>query len=189
MINENRLSSETIFGIFIGGRAMPVNKDHDFESGGIGIQDPSQGLNYQIWESVLQDDNVILSSATTNEFIAYTGSNITEISFTFDRNMNFTLAFIQNGEAKLHWYDSQLGAMTTTNFGSSVSSPRVSLDDKRDLQSAISDVIFAYVKNNNLCYRQQRDRFQTEYILKTGGVNKLKKFGMNSKYRLQFLIE
>ena len=168
---------------------MPINKDHDFESGGIGIQDPSEGLNYQIWEAVLSDDNVVLSSPNTPKFIAYTGSNITEISFTFDRNMNFTLAFIQNGEAKLYWYDSQLGAMTTTNYGATVSSPRVSLDDKRDLQSAVSDVIFAYVKDNNLCYRQQRDRFQTEYILKSGGVNKLKKFGINTKYRLQFLIE
>lgn len=189
MLPDNALSTTTVAGILIGGRSYPVNKQRDFEDGGIYIQDSSEGLQYQVWEAILHDDNVILKSETTPKFIAYTGSNITEISFTFDRNMNFTLAFVQNGKSKLYWYDSQLGAMTTTNFGSTVSSPRVSLDDKRDLQSAVSDVIFAYVKNNNLCYRQQRDRYQTEYILKTGGVNKLKKFGMNSKYRLQFLIE
>ena len=189
MLPDNSLSSSAIFGALVGGRAMQVNKDRDFESGGVGIQDPSKGLNYQIWQAILHNENVILSSNNTPEFVAYSGSGISEISFTFDRNMNFTLAFVQNGEAKLYWYDSQLGAMTTTNYGPAVSSPRVSLDDKRDLQSSISDVIFAYVKDQSLCYRQQRDRFQTEYVLKSGGVNKLKKFGMNTKLRLQFLIE
>lgn len=189
MLPDNVLSSEAIFGTLIGGRAMPVNKDRDFETGGVGIQDPSAGLNYQIWQAVLSDDKVILSSSNTPSFFAYSGAGLSEISFTFDRNMNFTLAFVQNGESKLYWYDSSVGGMVTTNYGPTVSSPRVSLDDKRDLQSAVSDVIFAYVKDQSLCYRQQRDRFQTEYVLKSGGVNKLKKFGMNSKLRLQFLIE
>jgi len=78
--------------------------------------------------------------------------------------------------------------MTITNFGSSVSSPKLTMDDKRESQSASNDIIFAYVKSGSLYYRQQRDRFQTEYFLRSG-VAKLKKIGMNDKLRLQFLWE
>lgn len=190
MIPDNRLSTSAVYGSLIGGRSYPVNKNRDFEWGGIYIQDPSEGLMYQVWEAVLRDDNVLLKSETTPEFIAYTGANITEISFTFDQNMNFTLAFVQDGIAKLYWYDSAVSGFTTTSFGTSVISPKVSLDDKRPTQSAISDVIFTYVKNGNLYYRQQRDRFTVEYLLDGRGViNRIKKFGMNNKLRLQWQVE
>jgi len=103
--------------------------------------------------------------------------------------MNVALAFVQGGESKFYWYDSNLGAMTVTNFGSSVITPRVSHDDKRDMQSASSDVILAYVKNSSLYFRMQRDRYQIEYLLKSGDCKGLIKIGMNSKLRLQFLLE
>lgn len=189
MIPEYKLSSSSVYAPFIGGRAGSIKKDVDFESGGIAISDPSQGLNYQTWKAYLHDYNVILSSSTQQEFIAYTGDGITEISFTFDRNMNFTLAFVQNCEAKLYWYDSSIPGMTVTNFGTSYSNPRVTLDDKRDISSNSSDIIFAYVKNSGLYYRMQRDRYEVEYELIKSGIKKLKKIGMNNKLRLQFLIE
>ncbi len=189
MLPDNELSGSVVYAPFIGGRAKSIAKDVDYTSGGIAISDPSEGLDYQIWKAYLQDDNVILSSATQHEFIAYTGANITEISFAFDSNMNFTLAFVQNGEAKLHWYDSSSGGMVTTSFGSDYLSPKTTLDDKRDLQSSIRDVIFSYVKNNNLYFRMQRDRYEVEYLLKEGGINRIKKIGMNNKLRLQFLVE
>lgn len=91
---------------------------------------------------------------------------------------------------QLYWYDSTVSGFTTTSFGSSVISPKVSLDDKRPKQSAIADVILTYVKNGNLYYRQQRDRFTVEYLLDDSGIiNRIKKFGMNNKLRLQWQVE
>ena len=188
MLPDNVLSTSVVKGLFIGGRAYPVTSFYDYENGGIAIQDASKGLNYQVWKAYIDINDVILSSDTQPEFVAYTAVGIEEISFTFDRNMNFTLAFVQNGEAKLYWYDSAIAGMTVTNFGTAVSSPKVTHDDKRDLESSSSDVIFAYVKNGNLYYRQQRDRFATEYLLMEG-VSVLKKIGMSDKLRLQFLYE
>jgi len=189
MFFENRLSSDSIRGAFIGGRAFPVAKDADYEIGGKALYDPSEGLNYQVWRCRLINDGVVLYDEKNNATTIYTGADISEISFSFDRNMNIALAFVQGGESKFYWYDSSLGAMTVTNFGSSVITPRVSHDDKRDTQSASSDVILAYVKNSSLYFRAQRDRYQTEYLLKSGDCKGLIKIGMNSKLRLQFLLE
>ena len=43
--------------------------------------------------------------------------------------------------------------------------PRVTLDDKRRGQTSSSDVILAYLRAGSLYYRQQRDRYLTEYLL------------------------
>lgn len=188
MIPDNSLSSSSIYGRFINGRSYPVTNFVDYETGGIGIQDPSEGLLYQVWKARLENDHVYISSDNTPEYLIFSGSGITEISFAFDQNMRFNLAYVENGESKLYWYDSSIPAMTITNFGSSVSSPKLTMDDKRELQSANNDIIFAYVKSGSLYFRQQRDRFQTEYFLRSG-VAKLKKIGMNDKLRLQFMWE
>jgi len=188
MIKNNSLSSDVVSGNFINGRFYPVSEFIDYESGGVAIQDPSKGLLYQIWSARLENDHVYISSGNTTEYSIFSGSNITEISFTFDQNMRFTLSYVEGGDSKLYWYDSAIPGMTITNFGTSFKNPRITIDDKRATQTSNSDIIMAYIKNGNLYYRQQRDRFNTEYLLKTG-VSKLKKIGMNDKLRLQFLTE
>lgn len=188
MIKNNSLSLAVVEGMFINGRHYPVTNSSDCESGGVAIQDPSEGLLYQVWKARLENDHVYISAENTPEYSIFSGSGITEISFSFDQNMRFTLAYVENGNAKLYWYDSTTQGMTITNFGSSVKNPRITLDDKRSTQSENSDIIMVYIKNMNLYYRQQRDRFSVEYLLKTG-VSKLKKIGMNDKLRLQFLTE
>jgi hypothetical protein len=67
-------------------------------------------------------------------------------------------------------------------------SPRLTLDDKRSSQFGNSDVMFGYMRGQSLCYRQQRDRYTIERVLRTDLPEdiRLKNIGMMSNWRLKF---
>ncbi len=184
------LSSRPVSSPFLGGRTQLVRAIEDFETGGIALQDPSRGLQYQTWRAriVKHNTQIVLDAEQVPANVFITGNNLTEVSLTFDRNMRPAIAYVEDGMAKLYWYDAIQSAPVTTSYPGIIT-PRVSLDDKRPLQSAVSDVIFAYLKNNGLYYRQQRDRYQQEYLLQAN-INSpgLIKIGMNRQLRLQFLL-
>jgi hypothetical protein len=188
MIPEDILSTTPVPAPIVGARDYPITPTLDFEDGGIGISDPSEGLNYQVWKAVIQDTrNVYLEAANTPRFILYAGEGITEISFTFDQNMRPVLVFVEEGRPKMRWYDSSAGEQVVTLLDKNMVNPRVFLDDKRILETGKSDIILGYIRANNLYFRMQRDRFGVEYLLKKK-INSLHKIGMNSQLRLQFMI-
>ena len=115
---------------------------------------------------------------------------ITEIDLTFDQNMRPCVAFVSDSIPKLYWYDTKIGDFNITTF-SGILSPRVSLDDKRDFNISNSDIIFAYIKNNGLYYRQQRERFTVEHLLKSYQNNHSKllwRIGMGINNRFLFYV-
>ncbi|WP_444903827.1 hypothetical protein ACJJIU_00270 [Microbulbifer sp. CnH-101-E] len=188
---DNALSAQPIFAPFLGGRALPVRAITDYETGGVAIQDTSRGLDYQHWRArVLEDGSeIVLDAEQVAPFTVITGANITEVSLAFDQNMRPVIAYVEGGTAKLYWYDSSQGAQITTDWPGLIT-PRVTLDDKRPTQLHISDVIFAYLKNGDLCYRQQRDRYQSEYVLQQNVPSPgLVKIGLHRQFRLQFLLK
>jgi hypothetical protein len=188
MIPEQRLSTTPVPSIFVGGRGLTGNLLLDYETGGTGIQDPSQGLDVQVWRGQITSDFITLdvpSNLSVPAFPLYSASGITEFSFTFDQNMNPLLVFVQNGRSKMYWFDTSIGQYAVTDYGEAVTSPRVAMDDKRRNLASLSDIIFAYIKNSALCYRMQRERFETERILMSG-VSGLVKIGINEQNRLQF---
>ena len=187
MMPENALSTTPVPAPFVGARARSISARVDFEDGGIAIQDPSQGNQYQVWRARLIGDDVILDAPTVPEFVLFSGEGITEISFTFDQNMRPALAFVQDGLAKLWWFDSVAGSQVITEYPDSIT-PRVVLDDKRSTQLQNSDIILAYVRSGTLYTRQQRDRFTIEYT-HSSGVTPLIKIGFNRQLRLQFMHE
>ncbi|WP_444956796.1 hypothetical protein [Microbulbifer sp. ZKSA002] len=191
MIPDRQLSSAVVGAPFIGGAALPARDITDYEMGGIAIQDPSEGLDYQIWRARILNDGteIVLDAREVDAYTIITGTDITEVSLAFDQNMYPVIAYVESGTAKLYWFDSSIGSLTTTTWPGIVT-PRLTLDDTRPLQSSVSDVIFAYLSGGDLCYRQQRDRYQTEYLLQEN-VNSdgLIKVGMNRKFRLQFLLK
>lgn len=189
MLPENELSSTIIQAPFLGAKALGVSKTVDYENGGIAINDASEGLLYQIWRARLIEDNILLDAEKVEEFVLYSDTGISEISFTFDQNMRSALAFVKDDRAYLRWYDTSVGAQTVTELASDVITPRVSLDDKRYTQSAINDVILAYIRSGSLYYRQQRDRFLIEYFLASDITTGLIKIGMNRQFRFQFMLE
>lgn len=185
---DDSLSTDRWPSTVFGARALAVTRRVDYEDGGIALNDPSRGLLYQRWRARLIGDDVIIDASEVEETVLFSGSDITEISFTFDQNMRPALAFVQNGVAKLRWFDSVIGQQVITEFPGAIT-PRVVLDDKRATQSAASDIIFAYVRDGALYYRQQRDRFTIERLLDQGPHKGLIKIGMGRNLRLQFVME
>lgn len=162
---------------------------YDYERGGVALNDPSQGLNVKDWVCFLDGSDVRVQSDLDPSIVIFTQAGIVSLSFCFDQNMRPCVTYETSAGVFIRWYDSAIPNYVTTAFGTGLRNPRVCLDDKRLTQFALkSDIIFAYIRNGALCYRQQRDRFGTEYILQYGIANsiKLNNIGMNKVLRLQF---
>jgi len=190
MIPGNSLTATATPSTFSGARGLPVTKTVDYEDGGVAIQYPTQGLLVKRWRARLVGPDVIVDAADVEPFVLISGAGITEISLTFDQNMRPTLAFVQDGVAKLRWFDSLPGEVVTTSYAG-IRTPRITLDDKRYTQTSSSDIILAYIRVSDgaLCYRQQRDRFQIERVLDEGPHKGLIKIGFSRQLQLQFMLE
>lgn len=203
MLPNGTLSTIPVPARFSGARSLPITKTIDYEDGGIAFSDPSQGLLYQRWRARIVGEDVVFDAPTVAPVVVFSQPGVTEISFTFDQNMRPVIAFVAGGRGYLRWYDTAVGDQVVTPLATDVITPRVTLDDKRSMQSAISDIILAYKRGSNLYYRQQRDRFTIEYdptadmpepertetralIARSGGLIKI---GMSRQLRLQFMLE
>lgn len=191
MIPEQRLSTTPVPA---GYREQTVRPDPlvDYEMGGVALQDPSEGLLVKLW-TVRYDkltENVLLSAIGVSETIAFSRPDITQVSLAFDQNMNPFIAFVEAGVSKFWWYDPTIpGQVFEESLIASAITPQCTLDDKRPTQTGNSDIILAYVRAGSFYYRQQRDRYLTEYLLEAGVSGGLKWMGMNTKLRLQFDLE
>jgi hypothetical protein len=161
----------------------------DYERGGVALRDASQGLDVKDWKLRFVSPEVRISADGVAETVLFSEAGITEVSLAFDQNMNPVVAYVQTGTAKIRWYDSLAEAQVISTLPAGSVSPRLSLDDKRALQSGTSDVILAYVRDDALYFRAQRDRFEVEYLLKEAVGGLLVRIGMNTIGRLQFLME
>lgn len=162
----------------------------DWEMGGIGLQDPSRGSMYQAWQFRYLGGVIEVGPDPSGPWTTILGPptlvNVTEISGAFDANMNVAVAFVDSGVTKLWWYDSSLPGMTLTTFAG-CSSPRLTLDDKRETQTSIADILFFYLRADSLYYRQQRDRYEVERLLCAAPPNTLRlgRTGMSTGNRVQ----
>jgi hypothetical protein len=190
MIPENKLSTIPKPSHYIGGRKLDVGNTIDYEDGGIDFNDISMGHLYQIWDCrIVNEEDIVIENQGIAPVTVYSGTAITEVSFTFDQNMRYTVAFVESGVAKLLWYDSSIPGETIDNIGIGITNPRVFLDDKRLLESSKNDIILGYMRGGNLCYRQQRDRYTIERILKENIGGHLVKIGMSRGLRVQFTMD
>lgn len=190
MFPDNRLSTILVADQYTYPYTLtPPNNRTAYALGGIALSDPSQGLQVQLWTAVADAEKVTLSAPNLAEpLLLLPEPNVTNLTLAFDQNMNFSLAYMQYGTARLHWFDTFVDEYVTTSFAGA-STPRVTLDDKRELQSTNSDLILAYVLNNNLYFRLQRERFLNERLLQENVNAKLVQMGMNVKNRLQFRLQ
>jgi len=189
MLPENRLSTEAKPSTFI----EPIKRTPfaDTEYGGVALGDPSQGMLAKLWacEYNKQTGEVTISAPGVAPTVLFTREGISDIALAFDQNMRPFVAFVENDVGKFYWYDpiAQANVFAEDVLGNIVT-PRCQLDDKRPSQVASSDIVLAYMKGADLCFRQQRDRFGVEYILAAGVGGKLIDIGMNHKLRFQFRI-
>ncbi|MBI1450375.1 hypothetical protein IL972_00285 [Acinetobacter sp. FL51] len=158
----------------------------DYEWGGIDIQNSLQGLLVGIWQCFYEDREIKITNGDKIYSLILDVENVTAVSLAFDFNMNPNVVYVTNGKTYFWWYDTVAQKHITTEYGGDFISPQLSLDDHRLHQSANADIIFAYIRNAKLCYRQQRDRYQIEYVLGDAKNQKLTQIGMSKNYRFQF---
>lgn len=175
-----------------------ITELYDLELGGVGLSDPSQGLQVQNWS--LTVDNTLgtftIASATQAPLVLFTRTNPTWGRLAFDQNMKPFVAFIDQTGAHYYWWDPTIPGNTITDLPAGVSFPCCSMDDKRNIATIVgyNDIILSYILNGNLYFRAQRDRYLVEYLLYTNLMQlvaspRLWKIGMNLLFRMQFAVQ
>lgn len=188
MLPDGVLSTTPVTAGFLSPRDAPPQPLVDYELGGVGISDPSQGLMLKSWRMRWVDGEFIADAPAVAPTVLLTRAGVTEFSFTFDQNMKPFITWVEAAGAFYYWYDTTVNAYRTVALSSDVITPKCSLDDKRINQLVRSDIILAYIRAGALCYRQQRDRFGVEYTLKADAGGYLRRVGMNNVWRFQFEI-
>ena len=188
MIPEQRPSTTPVPGSWLNPPAERAVFSYHW--GPVALNDPSQGLLVQLWTAEITGvgkDTVTVSAPGIPAVTLFTRPmEVKEISLAFDQNGQPYIAFVQDdGTAWLWWYDSVSEAMVFTQLDAGVITPRITLDDARTAQNGVNDVVLLYVRAGNLYYRQQRDRFLTEYFLQSD-TSELYHVSMNSALRLQW---
>jgi hypothetical protein len=168
------------------------NLREDFERGGVAVNDPTQGLDVVTWRGWTDGTTIFVAPlpSLTPVTTVLTGTDITEVSIAFDQNMDPTVAYVESGVTKLRWYDIQTNSVTITTWPGA-RSPMVCMDDKRELAADSNDVLFAYIIGGQAVYRQQRDRYSTEYTLGpvANSASRILQLGMGVNNRLQFKVQ
>lgn len=188
MIPENRLSTTSVPGQFIDRVPVVPKPLESYEMGGVALNDPSQGLRVQLWTVRLVEGDVMLGAPGVPETVQFSAPALTEVDVAFDQNMQPFVAYMEGTVAKFWWYDPLTASMEFVTLPAGCLNVRCTLDDKRATQVGQNDIILAYMKNGDLCYRQQRDRFTIERVLFDNVGGQLVAVGMSAQNRLQFHI-
>ena len=120
--------------------------------------------------------------------------DIKSITFTFDQSGRISFSYATSVSSFLYWFDSSLGMTVTTDLGADALGPTLLLDDKRTMQSTVSDMLLWYTKADGggtftLYMLRQRDRFLNEIQMDTLLPNAyLRNIGMTDELRLQMTL-
>lgn len=145
-----------------------------YEMGGVGIQDPSQGLLVQLWTvRCISNQFVFIGAPNTQQTLILTDVNITEVDLAFDQNMFPFITYVSNGLIKFYWFDPTIGQFVISTILEFAWTPRCTLDDKRAFDTGNSDIQLFYINllSGKLVYRIQRERYQTEHELENAAPN------------------
>lgn len=190
MLPDNELASLQMFSEWQYYYPMTDDLNIAYEIGGIAISDISEGLRAALWTLQFIDGELYLGKVgETLTSVLEVGAGIVKVALAFDQNMRPCYAWQLNPEdCVLYYYDTVLGDFTQVTFTGTMS-PCLTLDDSRAEALGYTDVIFAYLKDGDLCYRQQRDRFLTEYTVVATDKKHLVRIGLSVGNRLQFMLK
>ena len=172
MLPENKLSKDPIDGAFM----VPEKVDE--------LEDYSLHFSSREVIRCYYEGQNIRYSHMGNVYEVLTVPNLTALSFTLDQNLRPLLVYVQNKKTYMYWFNSAVGKMEVKLWGEDYLTPQVALDDLRIENSSQIDIVFAYIRNDNLCIRYQRDRFITETVL--GPSDRLFQIGALNNHRFGF---
>jgi hypothetical protein len=195
-IPQDKMSTVVEEGLWL----SPDDRNHgwpeDYEAGPVALSDPTQGHDYQVWKlhwDHTTGDLIVTPETVGTPTTIKTVAGVTQCSLAFDQNGRATIAYTVSGQAYLYWYDTDAGSFVTSTLDAGVTSPILSLDDKRVTQDDASDILMWYTRQQldftwNLYKREQRERFQTEDLMATGTYPYCYKAGMNNGLRGQVAL-
>ena len=188
MIPENTFTPEPVVSDFLPPNDGPYSPLTQTVRGGLALGDNSLGRNSQNWTVDYNANLVSVKSSDNTVRFTLPVNGALSVSLAFDTAMRVVLTWTTLTEAFLYYFDTLTSNYITVAYPG-VTSSRVTVDKYEDFFTASSDVIFAYVKNDKLYYRQQRDRYGVERFIKDlTEANILIKVGPNKGNRLQFKL-
>lgn len=164
MIPNNMFTDSPVVTGFIPPYDLPYTPMQQIVLGGIAISDPSKGRMFQTWTAYYESGNINIKPTNGAVVETIPAPGAISISLAFDNNMGIVLCWQTSTGSVLYYYDTVAESyVTNSTFGLGTTSCRVAVDDPRDSSVTASDVIFAYTLNGRLYWRQQRDRYVTQY--------------------------
>lgn len=157
--------------------------------GGIAINNGSQGREVQFW-TVSYDGahiNVDAEMSGSGSYVLPV-AGVLACCLAFDSNMAVAIGYMTASGGHLYYFDSLTGSYQTLDFPRALSC-RVAVDKTNAFYSAKSDVIFAYVRDDDTVqYRQQRDRYAIDYPVGVANGETLIRVGPSVDNRLQLQL-
>lgn len=179
------LSSLPIRGVFVGPVQDPDTPLVDHALGGEALNVTDAGGFTREWTLEYVSGDFRLYREGVAPVVVHSAAGVTELSLSFNLTMRPHIAYSVGAQGYLLWYDSLSSANSVLSLGA-VETPKVGLDETRDLFSDIADVVLAYVKDGDLCVRVQRERFQTEHLLEANIGGNILNIGPADNLRFQF---
>lgn len=182
MIPESTISSTPVPDVFVvGARITPLNSK---SLGGVDLSDVSQGTSSYLWNGSVKEKVITINNSMHSYEVFETDSDPVFFDFAFTQNNSPVLSWMDESGSYIRFYDSTTESDVTMKIPDAVN-PCVKLDDPREDQSTISDVILSYQKvgDSSLYIRYQRDRYSIEHKLSEPMKGFLKQAGMMNNNR------
>jgi len=161
-------------------RPDAVSPDYlvSYSLGPIALGDANSGPVNRVWKARADNTTNTVYVARANdantawesEVALFTYAGVaSEIDLAFEQLARAVVCLEISGHLWLYWFDPLIPAFTLTDFGVG-RNPRCLLDNPPDTTD--SDVLVFYISDvaDGLVYRQQRDRYGTEYSTPITGV-------------------
>lgn len=162
-------------------------------TGGVALNDGSQGREVQFWTVSYDGTNINVSDATGTVRFQLLADGILSVCLAFDSNMAVALSYMRSDGGYLYFFNAVSNSYQTNHYAD-ITSCRVVVDKTTTFFEGQSDVIFGYVSNggSSVHWRQQRDRYAIEYNVPSEADpsitidNPLIRLGPTEANRLQF---
>lgn len=143
-------------------RIYPMTESYTL--GSKAINDISTDFNTHIWKGYIKNNWFTLNRIDTEDEypIVETGS-VEQLDFTFDQSMRPVIVWVKDGKSFMYRYENT--EFTTIELPDKFKCPRIELDRKLRNDTPNSDIILGYCYDGKLCFAQQRDRYEKEYII------------------------